>query len=166
MDTSEPITIVIIAIVVIIILFLLFREINCWYWKINERISLMEEQNSLLRKLLSGNNVQEEIETDIIEKTPIEEEVTYSAPEIVSQTKSNKNSLFSGSYEKIQLEFADGVKGSIYYRQSQNVYYFKGKDKLGRCFCSYDNFTNCANALHYFETKGEVLKVGFIASFL
>ena len=28
------------------------REVNCWYWKINQRISLMEEQNELLKKFL------------------------------------------------------------------------------------------------------------------
>jgi len=51
MDTSEPITIVIIAIVVIIVLFLLFREINCWYWKINERIGLIKRTNILLERI-------------------------------------------------------------------------------------------------------------------
>lgn len=48
---TSIIIVIVISIVVLVILFLLLREINCWYWKINERISLMQEQNELLRNL-------------------------------------------------------------------------------------------------------------------
>ncbi|MEI6695530.1 MAG: hypothetical protein WCO13_05635 [Bacteroidota bacterium] len=41
-----------ITIIVLVIIFFLMREVNCWYWKINQRISLMEEQNELLKKFL------------------------------------------------------------------------------------------------------------------
>lgn len=40
----------IIAILVGIGLFFLLREVNCWYWKINERIALLE---AILKKLES-----------------------------------------------------------------------------------------------------------------
>ena len=43
---------IIIWIVVVIILFLLCREIICWYYKINERITLQTETNELLKKIL------------------------------------------------------------------------------------------------------------------
>lgn len=43
-----------IGIIVFIVLFLLLREVNMWYWKINERIALMEEQNILLRNRFQG----------------------------------------------------------------------------------------------------------------
>jgi hypothetical protein len=46
--------IIIIAVIVFILIFLILREVNCWYWKINERISLMNEQNDLLKRLISG----------------------------------------------------------------------------------------------------------------
>lgn len=42
-----------ISFVVILIIFLLCRELNCWYWKINEKLSLLEE----IRDLLKGDNV-------------------------------------------------------------------------------------------------------------
>lgn len=44
--------IIIISIIVLVVIFLLLREINCWYWKINERIELAKRQNLLLEKIL------------------------------------------------------------------------------------------------------------------
>ncbi|HNX54847.1 MAG TPA: hypothetical protein PKO30_04640 [Prolixibacteraceae bacterium] len=43
---------IIIYIVLAIALFLILREVACWYWKINERKALMEEQNELLKELI------------------------------------------------------------------------------------------------------------------
>jgi len=40
------------VIVVLVIVFFIARELFCWYWKINERISLMKEQNGLLKTLI------------------------------------------------------------------------------------------------------------------
>lgn len=61
---NEMISGVIIFIVVCIALFFILRELNCWYWKINERVALMKENNELLRKLsvqLQGDTLNEEI---------------------------------------------------------------------------------------------------------
>ncbi len=41
-----------IAIVVCILVFLVLRVFFCWYWKINRRVKLMEEQNALLREII------------------------------------------------------------------------------------------------------------------
>ncbi len=43
------------AILVFILIFWLLREINCWYWKINERIELQKQTNQLLLKILEKN---------------------------------------------------------------------------------------------------------------
>lgn len=45
----------IILLVIAIALFFILRELNCWYWKINQRIKLMEEQNRLLNLLVKQN---------------------------------------------------------------------------------------------------------------
>jgi hypothetical protein len=42
---------VIIGVIIFIVLFLILREVNNWYWKINERISLQNETNEHLKKL-------------------------------------------------------------------------------------------------------------------
>lgn len=43
----------ILAIVLILILLYLFlREFNCWYWKVNRKIQLLERQNELLEALV------------------------------------------------------------------------------------------------------------------
>lgn len=44
---------VFIVIVVAIIIWLICRELNCWYWKINKRISQLEEMNKTLENLVS-----------------------------------------------------------------------------------------------------------------
>ena len=44
-------TTILILIIVGIGLFLLARETTCWYWKINERTDLLDEQNDLLREI-------------------------------------------------------------------------------------------------------------------
>ncbi len=36
---------------VIILVFILLREFNCWYWKINERIRLQKEMIELLKEI-------------------------------------------------------------------------------------------------------------------
>lgn len=47
---SEYFLEILLVILVILLIKLVIREMRCWYWKINERISLMNEQiNALLR---------------------------------------------------------------------------------------------------------------------
>lgn len=42
---------VVVALAILIILFFVFRELNNWYWKINERISVAHKTNFLLEKI-------------------------------------------------------------------------------------------------------------------
>lgn len=50
-----------------IVLFLILREVNMWYWKINERISNQNKTNALLEKILTqlkavgGNEIEPQI---------------------------------------------------------------------------------------------------------
>lgn len=41
------------GVLVLIGLFFMFREINCWYFKINERTRLSEEQLEISKKILN-----------------------------------------------------------------------------------------------------------------
>lgn len=59
-------------VLVLLLIFLLVREANNWYWKINERIeiqkdikNLLEEQNSLV---ITNNNLLKEFITDFMSK--------------------------------------------------------------------------------------------------
>jgi hypothetical protein len=45
---NSPIVGVIGGAVVAVVLFLLARELLCWYWKINEIVSLLKQNNALL----------------------------------------------------------------------------------------------------------------------
>ncbi|MFZ4740071.1 MAG: hypothetical protein ACOYLE_02785 [Bacteroidales bacterium] len=72
------ITVLLITIIVLIVIFFLMREVNCWYWKINKRIALMEEQNELLKVLVNINKINTPNETSIIiDETEIEELTAY-----------------------------------------------------------------------------------------
>lgn len=42
----------IIILVVLFCIFLVCRELNCWYWKINRRIEQLEEQNNNLKTII------------------------------------------------------------------------------------------------------------------
>jgi hypothetical protein len=47
---AELITLLI-TIGISIIIFLICRELVCWYFKINKRVEILEEQNELLKKI-------------------------------------------------------------------------------------------------------------------
>lgn len=53
MDMGNPIGSffwLIAVIVLLVILFLIFRDMVCWYWKINERITLQKQQIELSKE--------------------------------------------------------------------------------------------------------------------
>ena len=52
MENVELILIILLIIGFCLLLFLILRELACWYFKINERIELQKETNSLLKGIL------------------------------------------------------------------------------------------------------------------
>ena len=48
-----------IMLLVLIAIFLILRELNCWYWKINKKIELQEKTNELLGKILEKIGMEE-----------------------------------------------------------------------------------------------------------
>ncbi len=56
---GEAIVWIILWVIVVVVLWLLLRELVCWYYKINERISLQKETNELLKKLLQKMSEKE-----------------------------------------------------------------------------------------------------------
>jgi hypothetical protein len=85
----------------------------------------------------------------------------YSAPEIKSESKVIENSMFS-TYEKIEIEFKDGVKGILFYKDYKKEFYIKDSTLYGyKINLCYDEYTNCVNALHYLKTKRNLLKKGY-----
>jgi hypothetical protein len=55
MNGTGQLTILIVGLLIAIVFFLLIREIVCWYCKINVRIELQRETNSLLKRLVEKN---------------------------------------------------------------------------------------------------------------
>lgn len=54
---EEFIVPIFITLIVIIVLFLIFREVACWYWKINESIAQRGEIIKILRGIAQVNGV-------------------------------------------------------------------------------------------------------------
>lgn len=52
-SNSNIALIVIICVVAAILLFFITRELWCWYYKINKRCTLLEQQNGLMRQLIN-----------------------------------------------------------------------------------------------------------------
>ena len=117
------VTIIIIAVIVFVVIFLILREVNCWYWKINERISLMNEQNDLLRKLISGSKYPEKVKVGPSTEKPIEnqseETKNYLAPKNEIQNKLSGisieilNKLSSAKKYKLERLIEDMGKSDI-----------------------------------------------------
>jgi hypothetical protein len=97
--------------------------------------------------------------------TYLSEKLANNNVKIISQNILKESSFAEGSYENIQLEFADGIKGSVFYIKAKKLYYFNEKSKRNALLYYYDNFTNCVNAFHNFESTGQILKVGFVGSY-
>ena len=87
---------IIIWIVVVILLFLLCREIICWYYKINERITLQTETNELLKQILEkkGNIFGD----DFLVKNEIKEEIEI-----------NNNEQLTEAIKKNQFEKLEDI---------------------------------------------------------
>ena len=52
----------VIGLIIVVVVFLILREVNCWYWKINERLQIQKESLEALKDLkivLSGEEVSE-----------------------------------------------------------------------------------------------------------
>jgi hypothetical protein len=55
--SGDLISSLLIALLVIFVIFLILREAVCWYWKINERISLLKEIRDLLKNRDIDNSI-------------------------------------------------------------------------------------------------------------
>ena len=58
--TSVQITYLIIFLLMLFAIFLLIREVNLWYFRINERVKLLEEIRDLLEEKFGNNEDEEE----------------------------------------------------------------------------------------------------------
>jgi len=66
---SNSLTQSLIVLVVLIAIFLIFRELVCWYWKINERLNCLKDIRDLLQKkhdLMIKNSEKEQIIIDCL----------------------------------------------------------------------------------------------------
>jgi hypothetical protein len=74
MEVQSYLFIAILVIVILVIIFLILRELNCWYWKINERLEQQRRTNFLLEKIyfqnggklpdLKGDEKEEKLSTE------------------------------------------------------------------------------------------------------
>ena len=86
----------IIVIVVVVVIFLIGRELFCWYYKINERITLQTETNELLKQILEkkGNIFGD----DFLVKNEIKEEIEI-----------NNNEQLTEAIKKNQFEKLEDI---------------------------------------------------------
>lgn len=64
MSDTDFLGTLIVILLVIIIVWLLIRELVLWYFKINKRVELQEEQNRLLRKIIDKLPAYDEYEVN------------------------------------------------------------------------------------------------------
>jgi len=56
---SDFISGIVAALLIFIALFFIFRHVVCWYWKINERVKLLEDIKMLLQDIRDFQNADE-----------------------------------------------------------------------------------------------------------
>ncbi|MFA7066238.1 MAG: zinc ribbon domain-containing protein [Dysgonamonadaceae bacterium] len=72
---GKVIVTILVIVGIILLVFLILREVMCWYWKINERITLQQETNLLLKKLIDEEgSYTPSTETTFVDKKPVREE--------------------------------------------------------------------------------------------
>jgi hypothetical protein len=49
MSVSNPLVAAAVALAILVVIFLVFREVVCWYWKINRMVALLESIDATLR---------------------------------------------------------------------------------------------------------------------
>ena len=103
----------------------------------------------------SSKPEKENVDSPTFQESPIVPISIFSTPEIKSQKRSQ-----GIGHEIIQIEFVDGIEGSIFFRQSTNEYFFDSVNSKW-LFCYYDNFNNSVKALYYHKKTGELLIVGY-----
>ena len=96
---------------IIILIFLVLREVNCWYWKINERVSLMKKQNLLLQKLIitikdngqiNSSDSEQLSNSDNIEESAFDKDLFNG-----NITIKNKN---TGKIQTVSMEYWENMK--------------------------------------------------------
>jgi hypothetical protein len=48
-SVNNPLVAAVVTLVIVIVIFLVFREVVCWYWKINRVVELLESIDATLR---------------------------------------------------------------------------------------------------------------------
>jgi hypothetical protein len=49
MTVSNPLLTAVVTLAILVLVFLVFREVVCWYWKINRMVELLESIEASLR---------------------------------------------------------------------------------------------------------------------
>jgi hypothetical protein len=62
MNVANPFVVSIFVAFGVVVLFLVLREVWCWYWKINEALSLLKDIQAVLR------NIDKHVAADFAEK--------------------------------------------------------------------------------------------------
>lgn len=102
MGNDDLLFTIIIAIIVAIALFFIFRELFCWYYKINKRTKLLERNNQLLEKLLIHQGV------NIYSPTPrMKITVKHKHTGNVSTTETNSWEDFRANYPEDDFEIVE-----------------------------------------------------------
>jgi len=117
-EIGSTIFLLVIVFVIYFVLFLVLREVTCWYLKINKGISLMKEQNELLKDVLKGIQKQNSSEfnnaTSNIVNSPTSNSDTKDFSYLSDLTKKEidlVNQLYSGlnTNEVIVKHVANGA---------------------------------------------------------
>jgi hypothetical protein len=133
----------VIGLIFFIVLWLILRELVCWYYKINERISLQIKTNQLLEKLIESN-IKNNLGKQDIDSIANSINIEFEIPSVIS-------------FSKDKIIFADGIKGEIL-KDIDDEFFIVSNSK--RYY--YNSEQNAIKAIYILKTKGEISSNGLV----
>ena len=138
-----------------IILFLIFRELNCWYWKINRSIELQEETNRLLKIIVDSNDIKVLGTTTQILSSEETSILTQDTESVFFEDKIQIPNV--KDYTDNKIVFIDGVEGEFEIDETNKKYLlFEGERYY---YFPEQYFTK---AVYIMATKNKISKDGLI----
>jgi hypothetical protein len=104
---NEMIAVLVIAFAVVVVLFLVFREVVCWYWKINETLSVLKDIREILQKTTPADKGSSTLKVNSSASTAGEtEDSLYS--KVKAQDNANNYDEAVGLCRLMLEQFPDG----------------------------------------------------------
>jgi len=122
---------VLVIVVILLLLFLILREVMCWYWKVNERITIAHQTNLLLEKIATQLGTANLV-LGAANKSGITNEEIETGNNDAANVKYQRDgyALKTGSFREFIVRLANGNQRKFYQKKSNGKYFVYTKNEI------------------------------------